>query len=679
MTRSRWRAAVGATVAAAGLLVAPAGADAQSDFTWTGGGGASAWSDPVNWASQTAPSGSVGTLSFPQLVSACISNTPNTCYRSTNDIPGLNVDGLVVDPASQYFLSGDAITLGAKGISSDSTAPGGPDYFVVDLPITLGADQSWSNSQPNTAIEIYSDATGAHRLQIEPEAGSVALTGADEVGPVSVTGGPNCTQPPGALVLSGALNTTDGQPVTVTGSELWIAAQQPGHQGPPSASIGPLTLHCAELNVGAPLSVAGPITLDGASSSVLAFNPNGPGPQPLIAASGDVALAGSLQLSSTTELQVGDVATLLQTTGAITGTFAGVPNGAIAYFANSSAESQPAPAARINYTAHSVTATYLGPGDSSTSLSADPSAPVVNQPVTLTATVSSGGATPAGTVAFNSLSGPFNLLSEPIAGCAAVPVVLVSGDGAAACHTAFATATGQGGWELGALFTPSNPSVLCCSGDQIAIDVGPAASTETVAASRTWPAPGVRVTYTATVTPQYAGPAQPAGTVDFTDGSTTLRACGAAPVTVTGSTARATCTVSYTTAGRHTTTASFLGDADFTATVARATIRVRPVSAQTGRASGLRRHSARLHGVVDTGGAAVTWRFVYGRGRFTNRLTRVRRISAGRGNVPVSVTVGHLAAATRYHVRLVVTMAGGRGVRRHTSRGRDLTLQTTGR
>ena len=67
---------------------------------------------------------------------------------------------------------------------------------------------------------------------------------------------------------------------------------------------------------------------------------------------------------------------------------------------------------------------------------------------------------------------------------------------------------------------------------------------------------GQQVTYTATVSPVPDG-----GTVAFTDGTTTITECGAQPVDT--STGKATCTVTYTSPGAHSITATYGGDNSF--------------------------------------------------------------------------------------------------------------------
>jgi len=88
------------------LLPAVAGATPPS-FTWSGatpltGPGAGNWSNTTNWKGLSAPSGSVGTLTFPALTSAACTTTfpPGTCYQSNNDLTGLTVNALTTSTAA---------------------------------------------------------------------------------------------------------------------------------------------------------------------------------------------------------------------------------------------------------------------------------------------------------------------------------------------------------------------------------------------------------------------------------------------------------------------------------------------------------------------------------------------------------------------------------------------------
>ena len=63
--------ALAASATAIAMLLVPAVAGAATSFTWTGEGPINpGWSSPEDWEGGSAPSGEVGTLTFPVLTSA---------------------------------------------------------------------------------------------------------------------------------------------------------------------------------------------------------------------------------------------------------------------------------------------------------------------------------------------------------------------------------------------------------------------------------------------------------------------------------------------------------------------------------------------------------------------------------------------------------------------------------
>jgi hypothetical protein len=128
------------------------------------------------------------------------------------------------------------------------------------------------------------------------------------------------------------------------------------------------------------------------------------------------------------------------------------------------------------------------------------------------------------------------------------------------CQTSFAAAV----QELTALFTPASASVLGGSvSSPVSLSVQPEPTTTTLRfASRTVHA-GTATTYTATVTPSYAGPMQPTQPVEFLDHGQPIGACAARPVASSGGFSTATCTVTYQSPGQHLITARYIGDSDF--------------------------------------------------------------------------------------------------------------------
>ena len=175
-----------------------------------------------------------------------------------------------------------------------------------------------------------------------------------------------------------------------------------------------------------------------------------------------------------------------------------------------------------------------------TSATATPNPATVGQSVTITATVSSTGGVPTGTVTFT--DGGTTLASN----------VAVNGSGqaaytttglAAGTHTITATYTATGGFgnSAGTVTETVNPV--------------PTATTTAVASSPNPSAFGQTVTITATVT---SSGGTPTGTVTFMDGSTTL----ASNVAVNGS-GQASFTTTSLAVGSHAIAANFTGSGSF--------------------------------------------------------------------------------------------------------------------
>ena len=131
-----------------------------------------------------------------------------------------------------------------------------------------------------------------------------------------------------------------------------------------------------------------------------------------------------------------------------------------------------------------------------------------------------------------------------------------AGGGGGASYTGGAGVTGATVTDTG------NPGTVNGGNGEVIISYTPPASATTTATTlSSSPSPsqaGQQVTYTATIAPAPDG-----GTVAFTDGGAAIAGCGAQLVdTGTGA---ATCQVTYPSAGSHTVTAAYSGDAAFAA------------------------------------------------------------------------------------------------------------------
>ena len=169
--------------------------------------------------------------------------------------------------------------------------------------------------------------------------------------------------------------------------------------------------------------------------------------------------------------------------------------------------------------------------------------------VTLTATVA--GASPTGSVTFTDGN-------AAIAGCSAIALSGKRNTKTAACSTSTLAA---GTHSVVARYDgdPANdPSSSTPLAQVIGAPVGTASKTTLSTALNPAPA-GAIVAFTATVTG-----AAPTGSVNFAEGNTSLTGCAAVALTGSGNTKTAACSTNTLTAGTHSISASYGGDANNT-------------------------------------------------------------------------------------------------------------------
>ncbi len=185
-----------------------------------------------------------------------------------------------------------------------------------------------------------------------------------------------------------------------------------------------------------------------------------------------------------------------------------------------------------------------------TSLLAVPSAAVTNQPVTLFGAVTATPGSPSGTITFQNRG-------ASIDGC--VTERITPSNPAAACTTSFpASASPE---QLTAAFTPSAGSIVAGSTSAVATVTVTQDTTSTSLDASNTVTVGSATTYTATVAPpaDRPGPIEPSGSVEFFDGGQPIDSCLSQPLIGGG----ATCTVTYRSAGTHSISARYGGDANF--------------------------------------------------------------------------------------------------------------------
>ena len=561
-----------ASVAATSFMAAAASSalatSCTTTCTWSGATTNNHWSAGGNWAGGSAPGTSVSTLSFPAL-SAC--PTTDTCYTSIDDLSGtssVSAGGISIDDGVPYDISytGTAgITLGSGGLNASPAtngAGGGPQFLI---PITLSAPQTWSIQTGLVGPLTLGKVTGpiGDALTINFTATSrptrLWLTDDFETGPVSASGS-------GVINLVGSpfsLNGTSGNSVSLSNRADLVAGFAGSSTGPLDSTGGVLQVGQGSIPDGTlAVNGAGTVTLDQASSLTMFIDQAGTTPSTdysQLTAGGNVNLGNAaLNLVGQSDgtcptLNLGDVDVLISTSGSLTGTFSGIPDGTVIPL---NCQSGTPPDVRINYTAHSVTATAVpasGMTATTTSMSANPTNPVTNQPVTLTASVSSASGTPTGSVEFDDNG-------SAISGCSSVPV---DSSGNATCATRFTAASSPE--NLTASYAPTLGSQYASSSSSpVVLNVGKDSTSTTVSSSSASPSPGQNVTYTATVTPAHAGYAQPSGTVQFADGGVPITGCASQPVSPGSPSSTATCTTSYGSPGSHSVAATYAGDSNFT-------------------------------------------------------------------------------------------------------------------
>ncbi len=386
--------------ATGGVAPATSAATAQvappTTFTWTGAapasGGAPAldWSNATNWSLGIAPTGSVSALVFPALTGAnCTMSPPSdACYTSVDNVAGLTTGTLSITAAADWVFSGDSasdpLTIGSGGLN---VAPGSGAIAGFGMPITLGASQTWTVGSGSGPVELVLggavSAAVTDSLNVTLAGSSSVLFSAPvNVGPVTLTGSGAAGPVVGGLVtIQSSLNGTSHASVAVDAATLFSDG---------AAAVGPLTTTGGSIIVGPAPTSGGLLTVEGAaaldSKSLLSLVA---GSQ--LTATGNVNLGGAtllLAVASTTGTcstpAPGTVQTIVSSGGALTGTFAGIPNGGTVNVV-SGCTSLVLSTATIHYTANAVTATFNAPA-------APPISP--NQSTTTTSTTAASTAAP---------------------------------------------------------------------------------------------------------------------------------------------------------------------------------------------------------------------------------------------------------------------------------------------
>ena len=682
--RRRRSAVIAMLVGVLGCLLADSTA-AAADYVWSGAAPTTAWSSPGNWG-DGAPSGAVGVLAFPRLTGACAAGSPAiACYHSSNDRDGLSADAIFVDDGAGYDIDGRPITLGAGGLTAASAVadPGNPPS-VLSLPIVLGAAQTWTmtGATPDEQLLVtgFVSDDGSHPLAITLANGGGLTLQHVEVGPVTISGGDGFVKlgrldDGSGSTLAGLLNVTDKHPTSVTGGAGLLGIK--GAVGPLRTSDG--LIQVGQVDRAGTLSVNGDVTLD-AQSELRAYV-NEPGTTPgtsysRLTAEGDIDLAQASLLLTAGELPggtacaqlgVGDELRIVSAAGRLTGRFANAADGATLTLPCGGSGGD-RPTARIAYTASAVTATILTPGTpgapTATALSLADAGAVTNQPLTLTATVTSVGA-PSGTVTFRRIG----VSSPPLPGCDRRPVTPSGAMFTATCQTAF-RASGPAGVD--AVFTPADGSPLEGSASPPrSVQVARAATTTSLTVSPGSVGVNQPAALTAHIAPAWTGAAQPSGTVTFLSNGNRIAGCTDVGVTGGQSTAGCGAVLGYGTAkATYAVTAVFSGDDDFTGSTAPATIVTftGPAAAAAGSGGGSPRA-----GTGATPAAAAPGKAKVGRASASantvNAVVTCKGAPGQRCAVTLTLTIARRISKTRVTTSVAgskkITLRAGDGITAH--------------
>ncbi|MEP6609799.1 MAG: Ig-like domain repeat protein, partial [Burkholderiaceae bacterium] len=190
----------------------------------------------------------------------------------------------------------------------------------------------------------------------------------------------------------------------------------------------------------------------------------------------------------------------------------------------------------------------VGGSGTSTSVASSANPSTVGASVTFTATVNGNG--PTGSVNFTDGG-------SSIAGCSASP--FTGGTTNARTATCSTSSLAAGTHNVAAIYSGDGGNGGSTS-PTLSQGVNKPATTTTLASSGSPATIGTLVTFTATVIG-----INPTGSVNFTDGGTTITGCGAAALTGVGNTRTATCSSSTLSAGTHSIVGSYSGDAGNTA------------------------------------------------------------------------------------------------------------------
>jgi hypothetical protein len=404
--------------------------------TWTGAAGNTLWGVPNNWQEGVAPVAG-DDLVFPA--------SANYQANNNNLLAGIAFNSIRISGGT-YNITGNAITLGAGGLSSPSNS-----YQSFSLDVTLGADQTWNMSSdvPGGGSLLVKGATNLNGKALTCTyannttnvwQGAINGTGSFTInGP----GGPallaaNSTTAP--MMLNGFANVHVSWfgPIIESGS---LATELIVEDG---ATVGPVTVTNGSFLPG-PIAGgtvnSGPLALASGTEFIAVVGGTMAGQFSQVVVAGNVDLGGTyLNFFGDAAVPVGSVLTLVANDGSdpVVGTFSGLPEGAslVAY-----GTSQVFTISYAGGTGNDVVLTARGVAPSSAvALTSSLNPADAHANVTFTATVTSTSGTPIGDVFFYDGNSEFGSASVDGSGHGSV----ITGALTAGTHTITAEYFGSG-------------------------------------------------------------------------------------------------------------------------------------------------------------------------------------------------------------------------------------------
>jgi hypothetical protein len=306
----------------AGILLSATPASAVNK-TWTGGGADDNWTTGANWGG-TAPSAG-DDLFFPG---------PTPRLTPNNDFPaGTQFASITFTGTGGYTITGNAIMING-GVAANNTS----GNAVVQLAMTMTATQNFACSTPGPLDRLTISGpvdTGGFVLMADPASGSVLnLNGVVSGGGQLIQAGPGVTFIVANMTYTGATTVNTGNFV-LAGSSL-----------SPSSFVtvnGGLIQYDNDATTGDVQAIGGTVGLEGGGTNqtghVADFELQAGATLVLqmvnltnygkLITTADVTLAGTLSVGFNFTSSTGDAFTIIQNGGgAVSGTFAGLPEGA---------------------------------------------------------------------------------------------------------------------------------------------------------------------------------------------------------------------------------------------------------------------------------------------------------------------------------------------------------------